>query len=256
MAVQSNIITEEGITTHEKAKTRLNNVVGRLKSGAGHLGKMTKEAFIVPVAGFKSFFKVTKNPKQENEILHSTIYQLEKSHYHVLKSELKDQSFKSSKGEEIVKYNHYNKINNSIDLNFEKRIPVKIPGCGTLQCDNVTLLLNKDNKIDLSMNENRFIFNDNKVVCEAVKQYPESFESIPIKYFEDNQNKKSFLEAFNAGVNARIENGEMGVDENGERRKETEYINDMKKIGEGKRQEYNNYKTAQTNFSKEIGEEW
>ena len=98
--------------------------------------------------------------------------------------------------------------------------------------------LGKDGKIDLSLPENEKLLENSELIQEILRTYPEAFDKLPVSCFGNKENKDAYLKAFNDGVNDKIDKNDMGVDENGKKITEDEYIRQMTAIGEHKKKEY------------------
>lgn len=153
------------------------------------------------------------------------------------KSHLPGASIKSKiNGKEIVRYDHYNKKTHSAELDLDKPVTWwqgTDKGLVQKKVDSVSIKLDKNGKIDLSLPENKQLLSTPGLLPEIIKKYPEAYATLP----PDRTYGKDVIKALCEGAQDKISSGNIPPNEDGSDRTVTEYQLQMIEIVDKKQQE-------------------
>lgn len=156
----------------------------------------------------------------------------------------------------VASYDHYDQFSNSadIDLNppYLKQVASTDGKFKMIVCNSVTVILDKDGKIDFSNPANNAILDNTQAMTQILKKYPESFGTIPKDKLKDDKVYKAYSQATKDGAELKAQNEPFpGVDENGNALDSTEYLNRINKMGKAKKLEVENAKAVWEEFGKD-----
>lgn len=99
--------------------------------------------------------------------------------------------------------------------------------------DSVSIKLDKNGKIDLSLPENKQLLSTPRLLPEIIKKYPEAYATLP----PDRTYGKDVIKALCEGAQDKISSGNIPPNEDGSDRTVTEYQLQMIEIVDKKQQE-------------------